>query len=457
MQAPPNLTERLRAAARRRASTTGAASRRSRSTTSTPRRRGPSSSCCARRARAAGSSSRRGSRSTRASSTGDWLDPARAAAGAARVGLARARARGRVVAGRDRRPMPVRRPPRRAAASTPADELGEDEIVRLFRARGEERQRVFAAADALRREVNGDDGHLRRDAERPVHERLLLPLRLLRVLEGQARGEPARRAVPRPARGDRAPRRSRRGSAARRRSACRAASTRRSTATTTPRSCARSRTRCPSCTCTRSARSRSGRARRRSASPLRDVPRAAARRGARVAAGHGGRGARRRGARGHLPGQDHDRAVARGARDGARGRACARTTRSCSATSTARRAGRGTCVAVRELAAADGRLHRVRAAAVRAHGGADLPAGAARGPGRRSGETLLMHAVGRLALHPWIENVQVSWVKAGPAGRGRGAARRRQRPRRHADERVDLARGRLGVGAGAARPSGWRR
>jgi len=27
-----------------------------------------------------------------------------------------------------------------------------------------------------------------------------------------------------------------------------------------------------------------------------------------------------------------------------------------------------------------------------------------------------MHAVGRLALHPWIQNVQVSWVKAGPQG-----------------------------------------
>ena len=27
-----------------------------------------------------------------------------------------------------------------------------------------------------------------------------------------------------------------------------------------------------------------------------------------------------------------------------------------------------------------------------------------------------MHAVGRLALHPWITNVQVSWVKAGPEG-----------------------------------------
>jgi FO synthase len=37
------------------------------------------------------------------------------------------------------------------------DELGEEEIVRLFRARGEERQRVFAAADRLRREVCGDE------------------------------------------------------------------------------------------------------------------------------------------------------------------------------------------------------------------------------------------------------------------------------------------------------------
>ena len=36
-------------------------------------------------------------------------------------------------------------------------ELGEDELVRLFRARGEERQRVFAAADRLRREVYGDE------------------------------------------------------------------------------------------------------------------------------------------------------------------------------------------------------------------------------------------------------------------------------------------------------------
>ncbi len=34
------------------------------------------------------------------------------------------------------------------------------------------------------------------------------------------------------------------------------------------------------------------------------------------------------------------------------------------------------------------------------------------------GETLLVHAVARLALHPWITNVQASWVKLGPHGVG---------------------------------------
>ena len=37
------------------------------------------------------------------------------------------------------------------------DELGEDELTRLLEARGEEMQRVFAAADRLRREVCGDE------------------------------------------------------------------------------------------------------------------------------------------------------------------------------------------------------------------------------------------------------------------------------------------------------------
>jgi FO synthase len=37
-------------------------------------------------------------------------------------------------------------------------------------------------------------------------------------------------------------------------------------------------------------------------------------------------------------------------------------------------------------------------------------------PGPTFREVLLMHAVARLALHPWVRNVQVSWVKAGPEG-----------------------------------------
>jgi FO synthase len=43
-----------------------------------------------------------------------------------------------------------------------------------------------------------------------------------------------------------------------------------------------------------------------------------------------------------------------------------------------------------------------------------LKGGARRGPTWR--ETVLMHAVARLALHPLLTNIQASWVKAGPAG-----------------------------------------
>ena len=47
--------------------------------------------------------------------------------------------------------------PRDALPLDSRDEFGEEEIVRLFHARGHERDRVFAAADQLRREVCGDE------------------------------------------------------------------------------------------------------------------------------------------------------------------------------------------------------------------------------------------------------------------------------------------------------------
>jgi FO synthase len=53
------------------------------------------------------------------------------------------------------RPVPFL--PRDVLPLETSDELGEEELVRLFRARGEERERVFAAADRLRREVCGDE------------------------------------------------------------------------------------------------------------------------------------------------------------------------------------------------------------------------------------------------------------------------------------------------------------
>src|SRR5581483_5492967 len=52
--------------------------------------------------------------------------------------------------------LPIPFVPRDALPIDARDELGEDDVVRLFEARGDELHRICAAADALRREVNGD-------------------------------------------------------------------------------------------------------------------------------------------------------------------------------------------------------------------------------------------------------------------------------------------------------------
>jgi FO synthase len=85
--------------------------------------------------------------------SGDWIDPRvlpHVLRASDAVGLAR---EGDWAPGSD---VSVPFVPRDALPVDTRDELGEDEIVRLFRARDDERDRVFAAADHLRRETNGD-------------------------------------------------------------------------------------------------------------------------------------------------------------------------------------------------------------------------------------------------------------------------------------------------------------
>jgi FO synthase len=86
--------------------------------------------------------------------SGQWVDPKvlpvvlRASDS---LGLAR---EGDWSPGRD---APIPFVPRDALPIDSRADLGEDELVRLFRARGTERERVLAAADRLRREACGDD------------------------------------------------------------------------------------------------------------------------------------------------------------------------------------------------------------------------------------------------------------------------------------------------------------
>jgi FO synthase len=86
--------------------------------------------------------------------SGRWLDPVvmpAALRASDALGLAR---EDRWSPGED---VPVPFVPRAALPLDSRDELGEKELVRLFRTRGRERDRVFAAADRLRREVCGDE------------------------------------------------------------------------------------------------------------------------------------------------------------------------------------------------------------------------------------------------------------------------------------------------------------
>ena len=85
------------------------------------------------------------------------------------------------------------------------DELGEDEITRLLEARGGEAARVCAAADRLRRQVAGDE--VTYVVTRNIQYTNVCYFRcgFCAFSKGKLAAEPARRAVPRPARRDRPP------------------------------------------------------------------------------------------------------------------------------------------------------------------------------------------------------------------------------------------------------------
>ena len=232
--------------------------------------------------------------------------------------------------------------------STSRDELGEDEIVRLFRARGEERQRVFAAADALRREVNGDV--VTYVVTRNIQYTNVCYFRCgfcafsKGKLAANLRGEPylvpheeiVRRAVEAWERGAT--------------EVCLQGGIHPAFDGDYYASVVRAiKDAVPEIHVHAFSALEIWQGAATLGVPLDDYLARLRDEGLASLPGHGGGGARRRGARDHLPGQDHDRAVARGARHRPRASACARTTRSCSATSTARATGRATCSRVREL------------------------------------------------------------------------------------------------------------
>ena len=146
-----------------------------------------------------------------------WLAPEMRARGARPLPMARAtRAR---MAGSPARPRcrSRRQPPslverlRRSGwpgilhRARDGKQLDEADVVHLFAARGRAAEAVCRHADELRSRGERRSRRLRRQSQHQLHQRLLLPLPVLRVLQGQARRASARRRLRAGSRGDRAP------------------------------------------------------------------------------------------------------------------------------------------------------------------------------------------------------------------------------------------------------------
>jgi 7,8-didemethyl-8-hydroxy-5-deazariboflavin synthase CofG subunit len=169
-----------------------------------------------------------------------------------------------------------------------------------------------------------------------------------------------------------------------------------------------------------------------------ELPRSLEGAGAGVAARHRRRDPRRRGSSRPLPRQGLHGAVARGARDRAPRRAALDRDDHVRARRIAAQLGAAPARPARP-AGAHRWLHGARPAAVRPRRGPDLPQGPrSQGPDAAGGDA---HARGRAARPAPAHHQRAGLLaEARHAGRSAGAPRRRQRLRRNADERVDLAR-----------------
>ena len=295
-------------------------------------------------------------------------------------------------------------------------ELGEDEITRLLEARGKEAAHVYAAADRLRREVCGDE--VTYVVTRNIQYTNMCYFRCGFCAFSKGKLAANLRGAPYLVPLDEIVRRSEEAWERGATEVCLGAgSILRSPASTTPTSCARSRTPCRDPRpCLLGARGVAG---RRDARALAGgVPREAARPRARLAAGTAAevlddrvrrvicpdkvttaqwlavrRGSSSRAALGQMFGHaDTPRSWARHLL-GARGQQ--------------RRSGGFTEFVPLPFVPMEAPMY--------------VQGRARRGPTFR--EALLVHAVARLALHPETTNIQASWVKLGPEGRARRSRR----------------------------------
>ena len=340
---------------------------------------------------------------------------------------------------RRRTPSPRRSPQRARRRPERAD------AVALLSARGPEVALLAAAADARAASANGDEVTYVVMPEHQLHQRLLLPLRLLRVLEGQARREPARPAyllsvdevvAPLP-----------RGLGARRHRGLPAGRhPPRLHRGLVPRSRrAPSRRRCRTCTCTRSRRSRSGRARRpRGCRSPTTSPPCATPASARCPARRP-RSSTTRCARVLCPDKVTTAQWLEVMRT-AHATGLRTTSTIMSATSTPRTARH--LLALRDLQRETGGFTEFVPLPFVAEE-APIDAARPRRPGPTFQEARRAHAAARADRSTRHSNVQASWVKLGADGAAR-CSRRRERPRRHADERVDQPRRRRRPRPGAA-------